>query len=69
MITYSLSKIIDSLILCEYNNDNERIITNLINFLTEGRRLHWFEKKSNNTPTKELERARKEALAWVKTKN
>ena len=40
MITYSLSKIIDFLILCEYNNDNERIITNLINFLTEGRRLH-----------------------------
>lgn len=31
--------------------------------------LHGFEKKSNNTPTKELEKARNEVAAWVKTKN
>lgn len=31
--------------------------------------LHGFEKKSNDTPKNELEKARKEVAAWVKTKN
>ena len=31
--------------------------------------LHGFEKKSNDTPKNELEKARKEVAAWIKTKN
>lgn len=31
--------------------------------------LHGFEKKSNETPKNELEKARKEVAAWIRTKN
>ena len=31
--------------------------------------LHGFEKKSNETPKNELNKARKEVAAWIKTKN
>ena len=31
--------------------------------------LHGFEKKSDKTPNNELEKARNEVAAWVKTKN
>lgn len=31
--------------------------------------LHGFEKKSNETPKNELEKARNEVAAWIRTKN